>query len=232
MGGIESANGGNSSLGGGTLALMMWQLLSLVQILNLNSLVKETIGPIMFGLLGNFYQDGSPGGCPHYSVGQRLHPVLYDYVPVVAARAHLQYLRWADSRDLGPSPLSLLEGWNEAERRIGRGEPRTERVCDLLRGGSDGCDGVGGAFEEAPDDASSVSPASHIGGGPAAIGRCGEHCNCTARDVVEYASCERRVWVKLKSAAEDCPLRVKMQSRSIWLAFGLANSSTRGQDII
>ncbi|KAL1877430.1 mannose-ethanolamine phosphotransferase gpi13 [Diaporthe australafricana] len=42
-------------MGGGAMAIMMWQVLSLMEILDLNELTGETIGPIMLGLLGNFH---------------------------------------------------------------------------------------------------------------------------------------------------------------------------------
>lgn len=42
-------------MGAGALALMMWQLLALFEILDLNGLKTETIGPIMLAILGNFY---------------------------------------------------------------------------------------------------------------------------------------------------------------------------------
>lgn len=42
-------------MGGGAMALMMWQVLSLVELLDLNDIASETIGPIMLGLLGNFH---------------------------------------------------------------------------------------------------------------------------------------------------------------------------------
>ncbi|EOO02285.1 putative gpi ethanolamine phosphate transferase protein [Phaeoacremonium minimum UCRPA7] len=42
-------------VGGGAMALMMWQVMSLVEILDLNSLTTETIGPVMLGILGNYY---------------------------------------------------------------------------------------------------------------------------------------------------------------------------------
>jgi phosphatidylinositol glycan class O len=42
-------------MGGGALGLMMWQILSLFEILDLNNLATATIGPVMLGLLGNFY---------------------------------------------------------------------------------------------------------------------------------------------------------------------------------
>lgn len=42
-------------MGGGAMALMMWQVLSLVELLDLNDTAAETIGPVMLGLLGNFH---------------------------------------------------------------------------------------------------------------------------------------------------------------------------------
>ncbi|POS74145.1 GPI ethanolamine phosphate transferase [Diaporthe helianthi] len=42
-------------MGGGAIGIMMWQVLSLMEILDLNELTGETIGPVMLGLLGNFH---------------------------------------------------------------------------------------------------------------------------------------------------------------------------------
>lgn len=42
-------------MGGGAMALMMWQVMSLVELLDLNDIASETIGPVMLGLLGNFH---------------------------------------------------------------------------------------------------------------------------------------------------------------------------------
>ena len=42
-------------MGSGALGLMMWQILCLVEIVDLNELKAETIGPIMLAILGNFY---------------------------------------------------------------------------------------------------------------------------------------------------------------------------------
>jgi phosphatidylinositol glycan class O len=42
-------------MGGGALGLMFWQILSLVEILDLNSLTTSPIGPIVLAMLGNFY---------------------------------------------------------------------------------------------------------------------------------------------------------------------------------
>ncbi|KAK0722981.1 GPI ethanolamine phosphate transferase 3-like protein [Lasiosphaeria miniovina] len=42
-------------MGGGALGIMMWQILSLLEILDLNSLTTSPIGPIILALLGNFH---------------------------------------------------------------------------------------------------------------------------------------------------------------------------------
>ncbi|KOS19031.1 GPI ethanolamine phosphate transferase 3 [Escovopsis weberi] len=42
-------------MGSGALALMMWQVLSLAEIVDLNGLKAETIGPVVLALLGKFY---------------------------------------------------------------------------------------------------------------------------------------------------------------------------------
>ncbi|KAK6222369.1 mannose-ethanolamine phosphotransferase gpi13 [Pestalotiopsis sp. IQ-011] len=42
-------------MGAGALALMLWQILSLVEIVDLNALTSESIGPITLALLGNFH---------------------------------------------------------------------------------------------------------------------------------------------------------------------------------
>ncbi|KJZ73067.1 hypothetical protein HIM_07639 [Hirsutella minnesotensis 3608] len=42
-------------MGSGALGLMLWQVLSLAEVLDLNGLKTETIGPIMLAILGNFY---------------------------------------------------------------------------------------------------------------------------------------------------------------------------------
>jgi phosphatidylinositol glycan class O len=42
-------------MGSGPLALMLWQILSLAEIVDLNEIKTETIGPVMLAVLGNFY---------------------------------------------------------------------------------------------------------------------------------------------------------------------------------
>ncbi|KAH6890539.1 hypothetical protein B0T10DRAFT_486144 [Thelonectria olida] len=42
-------------MGAGALAIMMWQILSLAEVLDLNDLKTSPIGPVMLALLGNFY---------------------------------------------------------------------------------------------------------------------------------------------------------------------------------
>lgn len=42
-------------MGTGAMALMLWQILSLIEILDLNVITTETIGPVTLALLGNFH---------------------------------------------------------------------------------------------------------------------------------------------------------------------------------
>ncbi|PFH56441.1 hypothetical protein XA68_16494 [Ophiocordyceps unilateralis] len=42
-------------MGGGALALMLWQVLSLAEVVDLNGLKAETTGPVVLAMLGNFY---------------------------------------------------------------------------------------------------------------------------------------------------------------------------------
>ncbi|KAL7626762.1 mannose-ethanolamine phosphotransferase gpi13 [Parahypoxylon ruwenzoriense] len=42
-------------MGGGAIALMLWQILSLAEIVDLNDISTETIGPVTLALLGNFH---------------------------------------------------------------------------------------------------------------------------------------------------------------------------------
>ncbi|EQK98355.1 phosphoethanolamine transferase class O [Ophiocordyceps sinensis CO18] len=42
-------------MGSGALALMLWQVLSLVEVLDYNGLKTESIGPVVLAMLGNFY---------------------------------------------------------------------------------------------------------------------------------------------------------------------------------
>ncbi|QUC22351.1 uncharacterized protein UV8b_06592 [Ustilaginoidea virens] len=42
-------------MGSGALALMMWQVLSLLEIVDLGAIKTEPIGPVMLAILGNFY---------------------------------------------------------------------------------------------------------------------------------------------------------------------------------
>ncbi|KAI2615479.1 hypothetical protein GGR54DRAFT_291503 [Hypoxylon sp. NC1633] len=42
-------------MGSGAIALMLWQILSLAEIIDLNELSSETVGPVTLALLGNFH---------------------------------------------------------------------------------------------------------------------------------------------------------------------------------
>ncbi|KAH8879852.1 hypothetical protein GQ53DRAFT_737997 [Thozetella sp. PMI_491] len=75
-------------MGGGTLALLLWQILSLVEILDLNDLAAETIGPIMLGVLGNYYffktgHQATPSSIQWDSAFIPLFAVRYPWTPLV-----------------------------------------------------------------------------------------------------------------------------------------------------
>ncbi|CAJ2507032.1 Uu.00g082180.m01.CDS01 [Anthostomella pinea] len=42
-------------VGGGAIAIMLWQVLSLAEIIDLNAITTETIGPVVLALLGNYH---------------------------------------------------------------------------------------------------------------------------------------------------------------------------------
>ncbi|KAF6817166.1 GPI ethanolamine phosphate transferase [Colletotrichum sojae] len=77
-------------MGGGALALLFWQIMSLVEILELNSLTAEAIGPVMLGVLGNFgfFKTGHQGTLSSIQWDSAFIPLFsirYPWTPVVVA---------------------------------------------------------------------------------------------------------------------------------------------------
>ncbi|KFA62807.1 hypothetical protein S40285_03838 [Stachybotrys chlorohalonatus IBT 40285] len=75
-------------MGSGALALMLWQVLSLAEILDLNSIKTETIGPIMLAILGNFYffktgHQAVPASIQWDSAFIPLFAIRYPWTPLV-----------------------------------------------------------------------------------------------------------------------------------------------------
>ncbi|TDZ71849.1 GPI ethanolamine phosphate transferase 3 [Colletotrichum trifolii] len=77
-------------MGGGALALLFWQIMSLMEILDLNSLTNEAIGPVMLGVLGNFgyFKTGHQAALSSIQWDSAFIPlfsVRYPWSPIVVA---------------------------------------------------------------------------------------------------------------------------------------------------
>ncbi|KAK4227925.1 GPI ethanolamine phosphate transferase 3, partial [Podospora fimiseda] len=77
-------------MGGGAIALMFWQTLSLLEILDLNNIVSEPIGPVMLALLGTFYffktgHQAVLSSIQWDSAFIPLHTIRYPWTPIVVA---------------------------------------------------------------------------------------------------------------------------------------------------
>ncbi|CRK30273.1 hypothetical protein BN1708_000808 [Verticillium longisporum] len=80
-------------MGGGALALVFWQTMSLMEILDLNGLTAESIGPVMLALLGNFayFKTGhqaTPSSIQWDSAFIPLFTIRYPWTPIVVALNH------------------------------------------------------------------------------------------------------------------------------------------------
>jgi len=77
-------------MGGGAIALMSWQILSLLEILDLNSLTSSPIGPVILALLGSFHffktgHQATLSAIQWESAFVALHSVKYPWSPLLIA---------------------------------------------------------------------------------------------------------------------------------------------------
>lgn len=77
-------------MGGGAIALMSWQILSLLEILDLNSLTASPIGPVMLALLGSFHffktgHQATLSAIQWESAFVALHEIKYPWSPLLIA---------------------------------------------------------------------------------------------------------------------------------------------------
>jgi len=105
-------------VGGGALALMLWQVLSLVEILDLQSLTSSPIGPVMLALLGNFhfFKTGHQAVVSSIQWDSAFIPLLsirYPWSPLVVA------LNTFAGQILATVALPLLVFWKVDPRRKG-----------------------------------------------------------------------------------------------------------------
>lgn len=105
-------------MGGGAMALMLWQILSLIEILDLNALTASTIGPIMLALLGNFYffktgHQAALSSIQWDSAFIPLFTIRYPWSPVVIA------LNTFGGQILAVTALPLIVLWKTNPKRKG-----------------------------------------------------------------------------------------------------------------
>ncbi|KAF3770511.1 hypothetical protein M406DRAFT_66911 [Cryphonectria parasitica EP155] len=105
-------------MGGGAIALMMWQVLSLVELLDLNDIAGETIGPVMLGLLGNFHYFKTGHQALFSSIQWDaafipLFTLRYPWSPLVVAMNHLA------GQILAAACVPLVVLWKTGPKRKG-----------------------------------------------------------------------------------------------------------------
>ena len=105
-------------MGGGALGLMIWQILSLVEVLDLNNLTWEAIGPVMMGLLGNFYffktgHQAVPSSIQWDSAFIPLFTIRYPWSPVVIA------LNTFAGQIIAAAAVPLVALWKVGPKRKG-----------------------------------------------------------------------------------------------------------------
>ncbi|KAI1144187.1 GPI ethanolamine phosphate transferase [Hypoxylon sp. FL0543] len=105
-------------MGGGAIAIMLWQILSLVEILDLNEISAETIGPVTLALLGNFHffktgHQAVPASIQWDAAFIPLFTVRYPWSPLVVA------LNTFAGQILAAVAVPLLVLWKTSPKRKG-----------------------------------------------------------------------------------------------------------------
>lgn len=103
-------------MGAGALSLMAWQILSLLEILDLNALTASPIGPIMLALLGSFHffktgHQATLSSIQWESAFIPLHSITYPYSPVLVA------LNTFGAQILAAAALPLIVLWKQKPRK-------------------------------------------------------------------------------------------------------------------
>jgi len=105
-------------MGGGTLALMTWQILSLLEILDLNTLTASPIGPVVLALLGSFHffktgHQATLSSIQWESAFLASHTIKYPYSPILIA------LNAYGSHILAAIAVPLVVLWKQEPRKKG-----------------------------------------------------------------------------------------------------------------
>ncbi|KAI1647535.1 uncharacterized protein F4817DRAFT_336957 [Daldinia loculata] len=118
-------------MGGGALAIMLWQILSLAEIIDLNDLSAETIGPVTLALLGNFY---------YFKTGHQavLASIQWDsaFIPLLTLRYPWSPLAVAlntfAGQILAVTSAPLLALWKTSPKRRGALETASRALAALV----------------------------------------------------------------------------------------------------
>ncbi|KAH8821487.1 hypothetical protein F5884DRAFT_768040 [Xylogone sp. PMI_703] len=105
-------------MGAGALALMSWQILSLVEIIDLNSLSTSSIGPIMLALLGSFHFFKTGHQATLQSIQWEaafiaLHSIRYPWSPLLVA------LNTFGAQIIAVTAVPLVVLWKQPPRKKG-----------------------------------------------------------------------------------------------------------------
>ncbi|KAL2680956.1 hypothetical protein Neosp_008559 [[Neocosmospora] mangrovei] len=105
-------------MGGGALALMFWQILTLAELLDLNELKTNPIGPVMLAVLGNFYffktgHQAVLSSIQWDSAFIPLFTVRYPWTPIVLA------LNTFGAQILAVASVPLLALWKVGPKQRG-----------------------------------------------------------------------------------------------------------------
>ena len=105
-------------MGGGALALMFWQILTLAELLDLNELKTNPIGPVMLAVLGNFYffktgHQAVLSSIQWDSAFIPLFSVRYPWTPIVLA------LNTFGAQILAVASVPLLALWKVGPKQRG-----------------------------------------------------------------------------------------------------------------
>ncbi|KAH6662139.1 hypothetical protein B0J14DRAFT_662873 [Halenospora varia] len=105
-------------MGAGALSLMTWQILSLLEILDLNSLTSSPIGPVILALLGSFHffktgHQATLASIQWETAFIPLHTIAYPWSPLLIA------LNSFGAQILAVAAVPLLVLWKQKPRKKG-----------------------------------------------------------------------------------------------------------------
>lgn len=105
-------------MGGGAMALMIWQILSLLEIIDLNSLSNSPIGPVVLALLGSFHffktgHQATLAAIQWESAFIPLHSISYPWSPLLIA------LNSFGAQILAAAAVPLIVLWKQEPKKKG-----------------------------------------------------------------------------------------------------------------